>query len=91
MKLIKSFLNPSVTEDISFDLIEMKLQHSWTGGSGEASTSCCIVSIFSMLLSTQYTGKKRVESGRFDFIKDFLKFSMIEHKNSFANVCDITY
>ena len=29
----------------SFDLIEMKLQHSWTGGSGEASTSCCIVSI----------------------------------------------
>ena len=33
-------------------------------------------------------GKKRVESGSFDFIKDFLKSSVIEHKNSF--VCDIT-
>ena len=31
------------------------------------------VTIFSMLLSTQYTGKKRVESGSFDFIKDFFK------------------
>ena len=76
MKLyIKIFLNPSITEDTfkillksySFNLIEMKLQHSWTGGSRE---------VLSMLLSTQCTGEKRVESGRFDFIKDDLKSSV---------------